>query len=133
MKTISALFFLLLITSCNKEEIQQNAVISAMTNGQWKVVNFVNAGTNVTTDFAAYKFQFKDNLTVDAINNNVVEKTGAWNADANARTITSNFNNAGNPLALFNGTWKITNNSWTFVEANLTVNNETRILRLEKL
>ena len=133
MKTIIAFFLLLFITSCSKEKIQQNAVIDAMTSGQWKVVNFVNAGTNITTDFAAYKFQFKDNLSVDAINNTVVEKTGSWNADANARTITSNFSGAVNPLALFNGTWKITNNSWTFVEANLTVNNETRTLRLEKL
>ncbi len=133
MKTTIVFFLLLLITACNKQEIQQNAVINAMTSGQWKVVNFVNAGTNITADFAAYKFQFKDNLTVDAINNMIVEKTGTWNADANARTITSNFSGAINPLALFNGTWKITNNSWTFVEANLTVNSETRTLRLEKL
>ncbi|MES2881921.1 MAG: hypothetical protein V4676_07230, partial [Bacteroidota bacterium] len=98
MKTTIAFFLLLLITSCNKEKIQQNAVVDAMTSGQWKVVNFVNAGTNVTTDFATYKFQFKENLTVDAINNTTVEKTGSWNADANARTITSNFNGAINPL-----------------------------------
>jgi hypothetical protein len=133
MKTFLTLLLFVAFASCSKEQIQTNAVISAMTNGQWKVVNFMNGNTNMTSDFSVYKFQFKTNLSVDAINNNTVEKTGTWNADANARTITSNFTNASNPLMLLNGTWKITNNSWNFVEASQTVNNELRTLRLEKL
>jgi hypothetical protein len=133
MKTFLTLLLCVAFASCSKEQIQTNAVISAMTNGQWKVVNFMNGNTNMTSDFSVYKFQFKTNLSVDAINNNTVEKTGTWNADANARTITSNFTNASNPLMLLNGTWKITNNSWNFVEASQTVNNELRTLRLEKL
>lgn len=136
MRTILSflfLFALLFFTGCSKEEIKRNAVMNAMTSGQWKVVNFDSAGTNLTSEFAGYQFQFKEAGTVDAIKNGAVDKTGSWSADANARTITSQFNNGGNPLALLNGTWKITNNSWNFVEATLTINNQERKLRLEKV
>lgn len=107
-------------------------VVQAMVNGQWKVTNFNKGGTDITTSFAVYKFQFKTDLTVDAINNGNIEKTGSWNADANAQSITSNFTNAVNPLALLNGTWAITNNSWTWVEAKQTLNGELLSLRLDK-
>jgi hypothetical protein len=124
---------LLFFARCSKEEIQRNAVMSAMTSGQWKVVSFDSAGTSLTSGFSGYQFQFKEAGSVDAIKNGTVDKTGTWSADANARTITSLFTNGGNPLALLNGTWKITNNSWTFVEATLIINNEERKLRLEKV
>lgn len=132
MRKIFTLLFLFFLCSCNKEEMAKNAVINAMTSGQWKVVSFKDGATDLTTDFAPYKFQFKENLTVDAINNASVEKTGTWTADANAKTITSTFENANAPLILLNGTWKITDNSWTFVVATQTVNGKLRSLRLEK-
>jgi len=103
-----------------------------MTNGQWTVTSYIKGGTDVTTDFAPYKFQFKTNFTVDAINSGTLEKTGTWNADANAQTITSAFANATNPLTLLNGTWNITNTTWTSVQANQTVGAELRTLRLDK-
>jgi hypothetical protein len=133
MSKVFTLFLLLFFFSCNKEEIARNAVLDAMTSGYWKVVSFKNGAADVTSDFSSYKFQFKENLTVDAINNTTVEKTGSWNADTNAKTITSSFTNAGNPLILLNGTWQITNSDWTFVEASQTVNGELRTLRLEKI
>ena len=102
MKKLYSIVLLLLFIGCSpekiKEEQQQNLVIQAMTNGQWKVSGFVKGGSDVTADFNPYKFQFKTNLTVDAINNGAVEKTGSWNADADAQTITSNFTNASSPL-----------------------------------
>jgi hypothetical protein len=133
MSKVFTLFLLLFFFSCNKEEIARNAVLDAMTSGYWKVVSFKNGAADVTSDFSSYKFQFKENLTVDAINNTTVEKTGSWNADTNAKTITSSFTNAGNPLILLNGTWQITNSDWTFVEASQTVNGELRTLRMEKI
>ena len=133
MRKIFTLLLLSSLFSCNKEEMAKNAVTNAMTSGQWKVVNFKDGATDVTTDFASYKFQFKENLTVDAINNTTVEKTGTWTADANAKTITSTFDNANAPLILLNGTWKITDNSWTFVEATQTTSGGLRMLRLENL
>jgi hypothetical protein len=133
MRHIYTLILLIILCGCSKEQMVKNAVIDAMTSGQWKVVNFKNDNIDITTDFAAYKFQFKDNLTVDAINNSSVEKTGTWTADGNARTISSTFNNANATITLLNGTWQITDNSWTYVVASQTVNGTLRSLRLEKL
>jgi hypothetical protein len=136
MKIIYTVILSAGLASCTKENIQkkqENLIIQAMVNGQWKVTSYVKGGTDVTTDFALYKFQFKTNLTVDAINSSTVEKTGTWNADADALTITSNFPNAINPLVLLNGTWQITNTTWTSVQANQTVSGEVRNLRLDKL
>jgi hypothetical protein len=36
-------------------------------------------------------------------------------------------------ISLINGTWKITKNSWTFVEATQTNGLEIKTLRLDKL
>jgi hypothetical protein len=129
------LSFLFLSAGCIKkavEQAQENIVIKAMTDGQWRVTHFDKAGTDMTADFTAYSFQFHADNTVDAINNGAVEKTGTWAADPNARTITSTFTNASPQLSLLNGTWKITDNSWTYVVATQTVNGEVLSLRIDK-
>jgi len=133
MRKLCILFLLPFLFSCSKEEMQKNAVINAMTGGQWKVVSFKKGAADVTTDFASYKFQFKENYTVDAINNSTIEKTGTWTADPNAKTISSSFIDANATLTLLNGTWQITNSDWTFVEASQTIGGELRTLRLEKI
>jgi len=133
MRQIYTLILLSFLCACSKEQIMKNAVIDAMTSGQWKVVNFKNDNSDVTTDFAPYTFQFKQNLTVDAINNSSVEKTGTWTADANAKTISSTFTNANSTISLLNGTWQITDNSWDYVVASQSINGTLRSLRLEKL
>src|SRR5918993_3997090 len=133
MKNIFKLTLLLLLASCSKEkkqEIQTNLVIQAMTNGQWKVSSYNKGGTDITSEFSSYKFQFYSNLTVDAIKTGVVEKSGTWNADADAQTITSNFVGVTDPLVHLNGTWKITSTTWTSVNATQNVSGEIRNLRL---
>lgn len=134
MKKLLPFVLLLLLASCSKQirKEQENLVVQAMTNGQWAITSYIKGGTDMTADFAPYKFQFKTNFTVDAINNGTIEKTGTWNADANAQTITSTFPNAINPLALLNGTWTITSTTWTSVQASQTVGTELRTLRLDK-
>ncbi len=134
-KTIVFISCVLLLTGCKKtiEKIKENAVIDAMTEGQWVVTKFVKNGTAITSDFANYKFQFHSNKTVDAIKNSIVEKTGTWDGDANSMTITANFPNVVEPLVLLNGNWHIDNNSWTFVVASQNSGTETKTLRLEKL
>jgi hypothetical protein len=132
MKKLYPLVFLLILAGCKKEKKAENIIIQAMVNGQWKVTNFNKSGMDRTSDFATYKFQFKTDFTVDALNNGSIEKTGSWNADAATQTITSNFTNAVSPVVLLNGTWAITNNSWTWVEAKQTVNGELLSLRLDK-
>ena len=122
------------LTSCKKftESVQQDLVVKAMTDGQWRVTSFKRDNNDVTAGFSSYTFQFREDKTVEAINGGSVESRGSWNGNADSKTITSTFTNAAATLMLLNGTWKITNNSWTFVEATQTVNNEVRTLRLDK-
>jgi hypothetical protein len=135
MKTFFILLILSLsLTSCKKaiEAAKEDLVINAMTDGQWRVTKFIKGTTDRTADFTFYKFQFKKNNTVDAINVASIESTGSWNADAVSRTISSAFTSASATVSLLNGTWLITNNSWTFVEATQLVNGETLMLRIDK-
>lgn len=134
MKKILLFGLLACLFSCKKteEKIQQNIILEAMTNGYWKVTSYKMGSMDHTADFASYKFQFKTNYTVDALRNSSVEKTGSWQADPDARTITSTFTNTTDPLNLLNGTWVITKNSWTYVEARQTVSGTEHTLRLDK-
>lgn len=134
MKKLLSLILIISLLSCEKkkEEVQEELVIFAMTSGQWKVTNYTMDSMNRTSDFNPYLFQFKSNNTVDAINNGAVEKTGSWQGDPNARTIASQFTNANAILTLLNGTWNITRNSWTYVEAKQTINSTEHSLRLDK-
>lgn len=123
-----------LLSSCEKliEDVQEDLVVNAMTDGQWRVTKFLRDTANVTASFGTYTFQFKKNETVEAINSGAVETTGTWKGNADAKTIVSNFPSGNGTVSLLNGTWNITKNSWTYVEATQTVNNEVRTLRLDK-
>jgi len=130
-----SMLVLLLFSGCKKsmEKVAEDIVVKAMTDGQWKMTRFIESGNDKTSDFSTYKFQFYDNKTVDGIKNGSVEKSGTWNGDAPSMSISANFTNATYPLTLINGTWLITNNSWTFVEAKQTTGTEIKTLRLDKL
>lgn len=124
-----------LLAGCKKavEQAQTNMLVQAMTTGQWKVSVYTKGTTDLSGGFSGYSFQFKENNTVDAIKSNVVEKTGTWQGDINAKTISSNFTNAYTPLTLLNGLWNITNSTWTSVDAKQTINSEECVLHLDKL
>ena len=135
MKRLLPLIAFVFILSCKKtkENIYEDLVIKAMTNGQWSITSFTLNGTNITSDFAGYKFQYYSNKTVDAIKNGTVEKTGSWDGNASTMTTSANFPSAINPLLLINGNWSITNNSWTYVVATQTVGSDVKNMRLDKL
>lgn len=126
---------ILLVSGCKKtiEKIKENAIISAMTDGQWVITNFVKNGAVITSDFSGYKFQYYKDRTVDAIKNGIVEKKGTWDGDPSAMTVSANFSNVVTPLSLINGTWHIDDNSWTYVVASQNSGTETMKMRLEKL
>jgi len=63
MKNIYLVVFLIFLLGCIKKK-QEDMVVNAMVNGQWKVTNFKIDALDVTTDFATYKFQFKTNLPI---------------------------------------------------------------------
>jgi hypothetical protein len=134
MKKIAGFIIMIaLLAGCKKavQNIQEDIVIKAMTDGQWVITSFTQNGNNITASFATYKFKYYSNKTVDAINNGIVEKTGTWDGNASTMTTSANFLNATNPLNLVNGNWHIDNNSWTFVVASQT-GTETKTMRLEK-
>lgn len=135
MKTIT--FFILtivLFTGCKKtiEQKAEDAIMKAMTEGQWVITSFESNGADLTPDFSPYRFQYLTDYTVNAIKSGTVERTGTWQGDVNTMNISANFQNAANPILLLNGTWHITDNSWTYVVATMTVGNEVRTLRLDK-
>ena len=134
-KLFPVLCIIIFFSGCKKaiQNAQQDLVIKAMTDGQWAVTSFTQNGSDVTTDFTGYKFQYYSNKTVDAIKNGTVEKTGTWDGEASTMTTSANFINATTPLSLINGSWHITNNSWTFVVATQTTGSETKTMRLDKL
>ena len=134
MKPLLIIISLACLTGCKKviEKKAETAIMNAMTDGQWAITTFVSNGTNITTDFSAYRFQYFSNYTVNAIKSGTVENTGNWEGDVSTMNIFANFPNATNPLLLLNGTWHVTDNSWTYVKATMTIGNETRILRLDK-
>lgn len=103
-----------------------------MTDGQWAITSFTLNGTSITTDFSPYRFKYYSNKTVDAINNGTVEKTGNWDGNASNNTTWASFSGAVYPLTLINGTWNITRNSWTYVEATQTSSADTKLMRLDK-
>jgi hypothetical protein len=129
------LFAVLALTGCKKaiEKIAEDMVIKAMTDGQWIITSFTQNGNDITTDFTGYKFKYYENRTVDAIRNDILERTGTWNGDAVTMTTSANFTGAPNPIALINGSWKITNSTWTTVEANQTNGTEVKTLKLKKI
>ena len=134
-KIIPALLIILLFSGCKKllENAVQDAIIQAMTNGQWVITSFTQNGTDITSTFNGYKFQYYSNKTVNAIKNGTVEKTGNWDGNATTMTIWADFPNATMPLNLINGSWLINNNSWTFVVASQTNGTDVKTMRLEKL
>jgi hypothetical protein len=136
MKSIVVTLFLAaFLPGCKKaiENLQQDLVIKAMTDGQWKITNFEHNSANITSQFSAYKFQYYSNKTVDAINNGIVEITGTWDGNASTMTTSANFTNPPQPLGLINGNWHIDNTSWTYVIASQTTGSDTKIMRLDKL
>ena len=134
MKKIIPVLLILSLVSCKKkiEEVQQDLVVIAMTDGKWKVSNFTLNGTNITADFTNYRFKYYSNKTVDAINNSVVEKTGNWDGNSATMTTSASFTGAAYPLHLINGNWHIDRNSWTYVEASQTAGSDVKVMRLEK-
>jgi hypothetical protein len=133
-KIFGLLLFLPLIFGCKKtvDEVAQDLVVQAMTNGQWIITRFTQNSTDITSNFTGYKFQYYSNKTVDAIKNGVKERTGNWDGNATNMTTWADFPAAPSPISLINGTWNITKNSWTYVEATQTNGMEVKTLRLDK-
>ena len=137
MKKMYSLLLLISLgfTQCKKtiENIQEDLVTKAMTDGQWVITKFIYNGTTITADFNGYHFKYYDNpKKVDAVKNGTLELTGNWGGNSADMTTWANFTGSAYPLNLINGTWNITRNSWTYVEATQNSGTETKTMRLDK-
>jgi len=102
---LTAVVLLIILSGCKKfiEQQKENYVLSAMTDGQWIITKFVNAGDTITNHFSPYSFQFNRDYTVDAIKQNVIENKGVWEGNPNTMNIMASFPNAASPVSLING------------------------------
>lgn len=97
--------------SCKKkiEEIKEQAVVDAMTDGTWTVTRFIENNTNITSGFVGWEIKYFNNntLTVTKVGNPVVN--GIWSGDASTFSFTSSFTTAAPaPLEKLPGTWLVT-------------------------
>ena len=138
MKRFFVLFLAFSSVGCIKDAIEQkqeDLVVKAVTDGQWKVMWYECNGQYDNAQYVPYSFQFKTNNTVDAINNGTVENTGTWSASAETKTITSKFNNtSSSALLMLNHTWTIVTSTWTTVKAQrVNAPGDTCRMYMEKL
>jgi len=118
-------------SGCSKEKIQNDLLIQALTNGRWIVVFFTEGGSDLTSQFAPYEFQFFENMTVKAFQGSTTV-TGTWEANIDARTITADFPGTEPTLDLLSDNWKIFNNTMAQVEANPVDTRRTAYLKLNR-
>lgn len=127
------LFIMIIAFSAGCNKVAEKADLAPVTDGQWKIVLFTRDNEDVTSAFDDYRFQFKNNKTVDAIKGSTVEKTGTWEPNYINQTIQSNFQNAVFPILLLNGKWEVSATTSTTVEATLFIDGERRTKKLAKV
>jgi len=130
---IAVLLFIPTAFSCKKiiEKKKEDIVMQAITDGRWIVKEYRADSLFVTAEFDGYEFQFYTDGRVDGFLNTSVTP-GTWTGDVNQMTISSNFGSAGLPLSRLDGTWKITDNSYTDVSAYNVNGADTNFLQLHK-
>jgi hypothetical protein len=131
---LSVLLACLCFFSCKKaiENKQREILIDAITNGDWQVHQFIEGPVDITSQFSGYSFKFEEQGAVHAKYIGSVFASGTWVGDVNNYTINSNFPSATDPLNKLNGTWKLTDTYWDYVEAEMTTGTGKNILHLIK-
>lgn len=134
MKKLTWLFLAIsLAGACKKvvEDKKKDLILDAMTNGQWYVYSFLDGGSDISTSFSPYTFQFYRDGTVSGFTATTEDK-GIWVGDPNALTINSSFPTATEPVSKLNAIWKLTNYTYDYVKAEATVSGVLRKLYLKK-
>ena len=116
------LFLLMTLSfSCKKaiERKKEQIVIDAITNGVWFVEYYAEAGLVKTGEFEGFEFKFNENETLNALKAGT-SVAGIWKADVAAKSITTNFPDATDPLKKLNSEWLLTDSYLDYVEAETT-------------
>jgi hypothetical protein len=130
---VAVLMLSFIFSSCEKaEQFLQKAVLTQIiTNDRWVVETFTVSGTDVTTEYAPYEFEFNKNGTVTAYKSTETTQ-GDWKEDLNAMSIHTHFANSTETLQRFNTVWYIGKSAATFVEARAVTANGVFTLKLIK-
>lgn len=134
--TISAILFFSLyaFTGCKKvkEDIGKQFIVGIMTDGRWVVETFTENGTDdITNTFTGYEFQFTADGKVYGYYGED-KQTGTWSGNTTDLTITSDFPVSTDPVKKLNGTWKISKNTKTSLEATPYNSSRVAFLKLVK-
>jgi hypothetical protein len=133
-KSISILIVLTLVFfSCKKavQKQEENAALNIMTNGTWRVTQYLQDSVDITSTLSQYTFQFYANGTVTGTNGSIMV-TGTWTTNIANRTITSTFPAGSGAVNELNAVWTITDSSTDYVIAITTLNSITDNLKLQK-
>lgn len=120
--------------SCKKlvEDQKRQAVMSFITNGQWKVESYLVDSLPITSEFDGYIFKFNEDGTVTGTNDTTSTR-GTWVGEVSDYSITSEFPGAGDPLQKLNGHWVIKDSGPAYVKADLQRTDATIHLHLIKI
>jgi hypothetical protein len=124
---------LVFLFSCKKyiQQQEEKAALAVMTNGVWYVTKYLKNDSDITPSFSGYFFKFNGNGTVTGTMD-TISVAGLWSVNISARSITTDFPAAGDPVKELNETWIITDSYTDSVAARSvdTTNNTTNILQL---
>ena len=115
---VAVLLLSFIFSSCEKAEqfIQKAVLTQIITNDRWVVETFAVSGTDVSSEYMPYEFEFNKNGTVTAYKATEII-VGDWKEDLNAMSIHTHFNDPATTLQRFNNVWYIGKSAATFVEA----------------
>ena len=122
------------LISCKKaiEKKQLDILIDAITNGEWQVHQYLESSVDITSQFSGYGFKFEKHGTVQAKQAGSSVADGTWVGDIDNYTINSQFVTAPDTIKKLNGTWKLTDTYWDYVEAEMTTSTGKNFLHLIK-
>jgi hypothetical protein len=135
MKLLRNLLFIccfsVLTTSCVKkliDETTNDLFVNIMTDGQWKVTNYMEGTTDLTTDYDGWAMKFYSNNTSTSTKGSTIIN-GTWSGGLATNKMTVNASSAIYPIDKLVGTWDII--SGTLTVGKFSQNRNGVILKLE--
>lgn len=124
LSMICVLLVTFVISSCKKDDTStlEGQIRTNMESGKWRITKFIDSGTDETSNFSGYNFDFGTSGSVTATNG-VTSYTGTWSItdsnsdDDNLSDLDFNLNfNVTNNFQDLNDDWDFISQSETKVE-----------------
>ena len=121
---VFCVFFILSVTSCKKDDTStiEGQIRTNVESGTWRITKFIDSGTDETSNFTGYNFDFGTSGSVTATNG-TNSYTGTWSIsdsnsdDDNLSDLDFNLNfNLTNNFQDLNDNWDFISQSETKIE-----------------